>query len=240
MLAGSAPRRTTPRCDPCPCTTSGHRRSAGTTRSGDRRRRRPTRRPRRTSPRRPWRARGCSGWRAGCSRRPPTARARVHRGLVVVPLVHPLPGVAMPVGGRVIRVLDVDRRARRPGRVVAEVAADQAAVPASSRTRCRPRRGCRCSRRRPGCSPRTPPAGRRSAGRRSSTGTPPCRSGSRRSAPEHRGVLRGVDLEVVRLAERLDGRDALVDRVVPEARRLGEDEHPELRPGVIGRPAPGP
>ena len=38
------------------------------------------------------------------------------------------------------------------------------------------------------------------------------------------GVLGRVDVEVVRRAEGLDRRDALVDRGVPEAGRLGEHE----------------
>ena len=50
---------------------------------------------------------------------------------------------------------------------------------------------------------------------------------------ERGGVLGVVDLEVVLLTEQLDRRVTLVDRAVPEARRLGEDEHPEPRAGLI-------
>jgi hypothetical protein len=46
------------------------------------------------------------------------------------------------------------------------------------------------------------------------------------------GVLRGVDLEVVLLAEGLDGRNAVGDGVVAEAGRLGEDEDLIVRGGL--------
>ena len=71
----------------------------------------------------------------------------------------------------------------------------------------------------------------RVAGRRQEDDASYC---DRTRVGEQRRVLGRVDLEVVRVAERLDGGDALVDRVVAEAGRLGEHQHPEARLRVVG------
>ena len=158
---------------------------------------------------------------------------RGRRVLEVVPLVHARPGGGQAGGGGLVGVLDVDGRGRRSGRVRAEVAADQLAVP-------RPRvlgvgRGVDAGVAAAGLDEalerRLLRVVEHLAGRREEHDDVVLREVR---VGERRGVLGRGHGEVVRRAELLDRGDPLRDRVVPEAARLGEDEHVLERARLLG------